>query len=138
MTAAEHKIIIEKGADFSIDIQVFEDVSVKILNATNDTVTMKLKHVVTQADINAGGAYAALSVGDVYSVAIGTGTVVDASLGKINVLIDKNETASLSTRIVSADVSPFSTEYNYFYDITLVTNTTEDIKVVRGKCAVRE
>lgn len=69
-------------------------------------------------------------------VVANTFTVTDGVNGAFSVHIDEAVTDTLLTRVTSAN--PFITEYRYFYHIEINnTNSGEDLRVLRGKCAVR-
>jgi len=131
-TAADHRIIIEKGADFKINVQVSEN-GITNKDLTGFTVEMVIKYedpqgVITELDT---------IIGELVEDAPGSGTYLD---GNISVTIDKAVTATYATRI-TPPVSPFATEYHYFYNIDInegvVTADKENLRVLRGKCAVR-
>lgn len=133
-TAGNHKIVIERGADFVIDVQVSEN-GIVHKDLAGFTVTMVIKYVdpttkavVTQDTI--------------------TGSLVpdDAELpevdwtylnGYLMVEIDKLATAGYPTRL-PAEYDPFATSYEYNYSININGPDSEDLRVLRGKCAVRE
>lgn len=123
MTAADHKIIIEKGADFVIETQV-KDGGVSNKDLTGFTVSMELLY-----DNNG-----TITIQGVYP-----GVVTDTVNGILAVTIDKDVTATLDTRITTEQNSNvFATEYNYFYHIDISNSSTdEDFRVLRGKAAVR-
>ena len=133
-TAGNHKIIIERGADFVIDVQVSEN-GIVHKDLAGFTVTMTIKYedpttgaIVTQDTI--------------------TGAIVpdNADLpelewtyfnGYLVVTIDKLATAGYPTRL-PADYDAFATSYEYHYSIDINGPGSEDFRVLRGKCAVRE
>lgn len=134
MTAAEHRIIIERGADFSLRFRATMD-GVSAINLTGSTVRFDLRYVDEdgndEAQVIPAGA-AGLTTG-VYNVADGEGFV----------LIDKVATALIPTRVIGDN--PFGTEFRYYYTVTIEDidmGLNPDIKangirILRGRCAVR-
>ena len=57
--------------------------------------------------------------------------------GYLKVVIDKTATAGYATR-VGTDLNPFTTAYEYYYSINIAGPGSEDLRVLRGKCAIRE
>lgn len=129
MTAANHRIIIEKGATFKIDIQVSEN-GIVMKDLLGWTVHFALMH-----DVDGIVAEAYAQLGEL---------VPDDELanpltylnGNIKVKIDGSNTGALAT-LVDPSLDPFTTEYNYFYHID-IKDGTDEIRVLRGKAAVRE
>ena len=77
-------------------------------------------------------------VGTVLEDAPGSGTYAN---GNLEVVIDKAITATYTTRVLPP-LSPFTTEYNYFYNIDInedptITDGKDNLRVLRGKCAIR-
>jgi len=145
MTAADHKIIIEKGADFTIEVQAYEGLTPKDLSTDSWTVVMNIQHL--DADntiVSTNTEEVSPKAPSVYAV----GSIIDDVNGIVQIRIDNTDTINLPTGINDdtflgktdqTDISPFSTEYNHFYTITLVnaTTNTEDLRLLRGKCAIR-
>ena len=134
MTAADHRIIIEKGADYSIEIQVSEN-GIVMKDVTGYSVLMVIKFQDSNGDIQVRDTIAGILVEDTE----GSGTYLN---GNIAVVIDKAITATYPT-LLATGLNPFTTEYNYFYTIDIteddaVSVDKENIRVLRGKCAVRE
>ena len=195
-TAANHRIIIEQGSDFRINLQVSEneltpkdltsyiaagavemvikykdpatgnivvqdtiagsfvdDVPAFTDNVVAGSFVIGVTYTITTVgttdftligalDNNIGTSFVATGVGS------GTGTadtLVPASGTYVNgyceVVIDKAVTATYPTRL-DATLDPFTTEYmyNYHIDITEDTATSagkENLRILRGKCAVR-
>ena len=132
-TAANHRIIIEKGSDFQITIQVSDNgIDMKDLNGY--TVEMTIQYQDTEGLIQVLDTIAGVLVPD----EPGGHTYLN---GYFKVVIDKSTTAGYPTR-VSSDLNQFITEYNYNYHIDITENSTvsvgkENLRVLRGKCAVR-
>ena len=134
MTAADHRTIIEKGADYRIDIQVSEN-GIDNKDVTDYSVEMVIKYQDTNGDIAVLDTIAGFLVED----SVGSGTYLN---GNVSVVIDKSITSTYAT-LVDEALSPFATEYNYFYgiDITedIATSVDKDnIRILRGKLAIRE
>jgi len=134
MTAADHRAIIEKGADYRIDIQVSEN-GIDMKDVTDYTVEMVIKYQDTNGDIAILDSIAGVLVEDTE----GSGTYLN---GNIAVVIDKAITATYAT-LVDTALSPFTTEYNYFYSIDITEDVAvsagkDNIRVLRGKLAIRE
>ena len=195
-TAANHRIIIEQGSDFRINIQVSEDgitpkdltpyiaagaiemvikykdpatgnivVQDTIAGAFVDDVASYVDNVVAGSFV-IGTTYTIVSVGTTdftligapdnnigtsfVATGAGTGdgtadTVVPASGTYVNgyfeVVIDKAVTATYPTRL-DQTLDPFVTEYMYNYHIDIIEDTAtsagkENLRILRGKCAVR-
>lgn len=132
-TAGNHKIIIEKGADFNIDVQV-SDNGIVHKDVTGFTVTMTIKYVDDVGAIQVLDTINGSIVPDDPSLPEVDWTYLN---GYINVNIDKLITAGYPTR-VPANLDPFATSFEYNYSIDINGGTSEDIRVLRGKCAIRE
>ncbi len=151
MQAAERHIIIDKGVDFTIKLKVTEGIgSPKDLTG----YIPKMRLMKTTADESI--AYASETGG---SVIFGTnpayiveGTITDATNGEFEVIIDSSATANIDTNLPDfiddqgnsfPNRNPFATEYTYFYSIDLLqsgsapTTSKEELRILRGKCAVR-
>lgn len=134
MTAADHRAIIEKGADYKIEIQVSEN-GIDMKDVTGYSVEMVIKYQ------DEAGAIVVLDTIAGYLVedTVGSGTYLN---GNVAVVIDKDVTATYAT-LVADTLSPFTTEYNYFYTIDItedgaVSVGKDDIRILRGKMAIRE
>ena len=137
MTAGNHRIIIEKGADFKIELQISEN-GIDMRDVTGYSVKMVIKYE------NAGSITELAPIaGFLVEDTEGSGTYLN---GNIAVVIDKAITATYPT-LVDAGLSPFTTEYNYFYSIDITedgianpsgTTGIDNIRVLRGKCSIRE
>ena len=192
MTAADHRTIIEKGADYRIDIQVSEN-GIDMKDVTGYSVAMVIKYEDTDGSIVVLDTIAGILVDDVlaglYTVGAGNfeigveytiktigttdftligsvdnviGTVFTATgagegtgeatidvaasgtylNGNVAVVIDKTVTATYATRVTDG-LSPFMTEYNYFYTIDIteddaVSVDKDNVRILRGKLAIRE
>jgi len=145
MTAANHDIIIEKNSDFVINVQVTEGIGTQ-KNISGYTPKLYLMKQVKVADVSQ--VYYVPSVpanASTAVAAIATGTVTDAVNGEFTVTIDKRITAALDTNLPEDIHSEFATIYTYFYYISIDntpsnvtdTSTTDTLKVLRGRCAVR-
>ena len=132
-TAGNHKIIIEKGMDFSIDVQVSEN-GIVHKDLTGYTVSMSIKFEDEQGLIQVLDTI----VGDLVPDNP-TEPEVDWTYfnGYLNVTIDKLATSTYDTR-VAGDLHAFSTAYEYYYSIDIVGPGSSDFRVLRGKCAIRE
>ena len=133
-TAGNHKIIIERGADFVIDVQVSEN-GIVHKDLTGFTVSMDIKYA------------------DPTTKAVTTQDTIPGTLipdnpddpadqhtfknGYIQVNIDKAKTATYPTRLPT-EYDPFATSYEYYYSINITGPDSQDFRVLRGKCAVRE
>lgn len=149
MQAAERHIIIDKGADFTIKLKVTEGIgSPKDLTG----YIPKMRLMKTTADESI--AYASENGG---SVIFGTnpeyiveGVITDATNGEFEVIIDSSATSNIDTNLPDfiddqgnsqPNKNPFATEYTYFYSIDLLQGGSainkEELRILRGKCAVR-
>ena len=151
MQAAERHIIIDKGVDFTIKLKVTEGIgSPKNLSG----YIPKMRLMKTTEDENI--AYASQTGG---SIIFGTspayiveGKVTDAINGEFEVIIDSSATSNIDTNLPKfvddqgnsqPNKNPFATEYTYFYSIDLLqggstpTIDKEELRILRGKCAVR-
>lgn len=153
-TAADHKIIIEKGADFKIDLRVTTD-GINPFLLTDYTGTMYLMYHKTNGTLEDysddqlmyvyvdSGVY---TESDTRTPIISNVAPTDAGNGEITIELDGTVTDKLpsdpdgSSNIL--DRNKFATEYNYFYYIEVVNpggdGADDDIvRVLRGKAAVR-
>lgn len=151
MAAADHKTIIEIGADFKIDLRVTTngvnaynlgptESNDGIANGTGYTPLMYLMfdNVGTPNYIKSDGTTI------VAKTAIHTGAaLVDGLDGSFSIILDDATTSLLTTYkgtiTETLANNPFATEYNYYYSIEL-TNATPaplDLKVLRGRCSIR-
>jgi len=133
MQAAEKKLVIEKGADFYLKIAVTEGIGTQ-KDLTGASVVMRImKH--NKED---GNIYYIQPNGELTTTKYEfAGTVNDAPNGECSVLIDKDITSKFDTGVSSSD-NVFMTEYNYFYTIDIVgAPNGEDMRILRGRCAVR-
>ncbi len=166
-TAGHHNIIIEKGADFVIEVQVSEN---GILNKdiTNYNISFQLMYaddkgidhvaqfldpddLATQRSFPVAGfilpddeeqCTLKRSGSPKYTPIPGIDPC-GATKGKFMVIIDKEITEQLPTR-VPPELDPFSTSWEYFYHIDIdervatgKSKNAENLRVLRGKCAVR-
>lgn len=133
-TAGNHKIIIEKGADFVIDVQVSEN-GIVHKNLTGFTVSMVIKYVdpITKV-ITIQDTIPGVLVPDNPLLPVLDWTYFN---GYLKVIIDKAATALYPTRL-PAEYDPFATSYEYYYSINIIGPNSQDYRVLRGKCAVRE
>lgn len=133
-TAGNHKIIIEKGVDFDIDIQVSEN-GVVHKDVSGFTVKMTIKYTDDVGAIQTLDTITGSIVADDPTLDPGVWTYLN---GYVNVTIDKVATAGYATRVPST-MDAFATSYEYYYSVDINNATTgEDIRVLRGKCAIRE
>lgn len=132
-TAGNHKIIIEKGADFDIDIQVSEN-GIVHKDVAGYTVTMVIKYADEAGVIHTQDTIAGTIVPDDPSMDPAEWTYFN---GYVNVIIDKAATATYPTRL-PAEYSPFATSFEYIYSIDINDSFSDDIRILRGKCAIRE
>lgn len=121
-TAAEHKIIIEQGADFTLSAQVFASVgnALDITHYTGDFI-LNYYDVTTSNIVNVPVTY--------------TYTATNAVNGDFTITIDKDVTKTIPTR-----TEGFKTSYEYSYSVTLHSDAAhggDDLRILRGKCAVR-
>ena len=94
------------------------------------------------ADSITGTVFTATDVGEGTGTAtvpvVGSGTYFN---GYCRVVIDKAVTATYATRVTDT-YDPFITEFRYNYHIDIIEDTNvsvanDDLRVLRGKCAVR-
>lgn len=128
-TAGTHKIIIEQGADFVIDVQVSEN-GVVHKDLTGYTPTMVIKYEDDQGAIQILDTIAGVLVPDVGSDPATYGN------GYFKVVIDKLATSAYPTRLPPS-YDAFATSYEYYYHIDITGPGSDDIRVLRGKLAVR-
>ena len=146
-TAADHKIIIEKGADFKIDLRVTTD-GITAYPVDSYVATMYLMYKDSTGDIQYVKPDGTSQNTIIKIDAVGT-LPDDANTqnGEFTMLIDEGVTALLKPD--PADVTPnpatasevlgnnpFATEYNYFYYIQ-IDLADDNIRVLRGKAAIR-
>jgi len=163
MTAGDYKIIIEKNADFSLEVAIKEGVGVP-KNLNGYSVYMRLMYIGNSAviandttgiiyylGVNADGE-AVRSTAATTKIELPNAIPASTNAeggdntgedGIVYVKLDKAFTGSLNTLIDTAKTSDlFATEYNYRYELCIYDNndstSSDDIKVLRGKCAVRE
>lgn len=134
MTAGNHKIIIEKGADFKIDLQVSEN-GIDMKDLTGYTIEMVIKYADEAGAVQTLDTIAGALIEDTP----GSGTYLN---GYCEVIIDKAVTATYPTR-VGTDLNAFATEYNYHYHIEVTEDVAvsagkENLRILRGKAAIRE
>ena len=146
MVAPDHKIIIDKGSDYQILIQVPET-NMSIKDVRGWTWTFKI--------YNQGKGPDSPELYKTYSMSCPAYTndlnsldytndydEIQAANGWVNIRIDASDTATLLTGI-SAEVDSFATEYNYRYTIDIVDGNvtpgldSEEIRILRGRCAIR-
>ena len=138
MTAAEHSIVIEKGADFKLDI-VYSDSTGMAKDINNYTGRMSIFFV----DDNGETKY----LNDKGEPTDSGTTIVkgispsDGTNGKITIKIEDKVTSKIATRLPVG--KELATEYNYYYHIDIVLEdgdgTGNDIieRLLRGRLAVR-
>ena len=141
MEAAEHNIIIEKGADFVFKGEIIEGVGQQ-KDLTGYTIKMGIKYIdPSDGKVKYLNSFGSLQE-EVYEF---SGIVENAAAGKFKILIDKSITINFPTMVKSSN--KFATEYNYYFYIDLHQNgneanrnsaINEDIRIVRGRCAIRE
>jgi len=138
MKAAEKKIVIEKGADFNLKITVTEGIGTA-KNISDHTMGMKIMKQDSNGNIvylHPGNNTEGAEFNSIpYTF---EGSVTDAVNGECNIPIDKDVTASFPLSTTGNDV--FATEYSYNYIIDLVSTDIgngEDMRLLRGRCAVR-
>ena len=150
MQAAERHIIIDKGVDFTIKLKVTEGIG-SPKNLSGYIPKMRLM----RTDADGSIAYASQTSG---SVIFGTaspayiveGTITDVTNGEFEVIIDSSLTSTIDTNLPDfiddqgnskPNKNPFATEYTYFYSIDLLQGGSavnkEELRILRGKCAVR-
>lgn len=132
-TAGNHKIIIEKGADFVIDVQVSEN-GVIHKDLEGFTVVMTIKYEDDAKVIQTLATVPGEIVPDDASLPVLEWTYAN---GYLLVNIDKALTATYPTRL-PAEYDSFATSYEYYYSIDIIGPDSQDFRVLRGKCAVRE
>lgn len=134
MTSAEKKIILDKGSDYRLKLRVKSDDGIgnKDLTGWGWVFTIYSKDNPTTAVRTFSGTFTGTFEGD--SLVNGRGTVFIKSEGP-------DGTSTLPTGIVGD--SPFLTEFNYYYTLTISgaeTNgqdNSRQMRVLRGKLAVR-
>lgn len=132
-TAGNHKIIIEKGADFDIDIQISEN-GIVHKDVEGYTVTMTIKSANAEGVITTLDTITGSIIPDNPEAPTLDWTYLN---GYVNVNIDRVATAGYAT-LLPITFDPFATSYEYFYSIDINGGDSDDIRVLRGKCAVRE
>jgi hypothetical protein len=157
MAAAEKKIIIEKGADFSMEIALTNSAGGDKILPANSIILFSLFKF---RDIDETGSFPSTISSPAEAatnVIVPAPDVVTAGRYKShnaythdgtgnNILLElsREVTASLTTEIVVGR-NQFNTEYNYYYHIDLVQYSDispfDEIKgverLMRGACAVR-
>ena len=150
MIAPDHKIVIDIGSDYEIWVQV-PDGSTNLKDVRGWNWTLKLYN---KGD---GATPPVQYKTDFTGVCPGTGAedvglldaadpveyeIIQSANGWVKIKIDAADTATFSTAI-SAGTDSFATEYNYRYTVDVNDGsgtpdiTTEEFRVLRGKCAIR-
>jgi hypothetical protein len=150
MIAPDHKIIIDIGSDYEIWIQV-PDGSLAFKDVREWNWTLKLYSggkgatAPIQYKTDFTGVCPGLQAEDdtLYDDQDPVDYEKIQSLnGWVKVKIDAADTATFTTGL-SADVDSFATEYNYRYTLDINDDAitpgldTEEIRILRGKCAIR-
>lgn len=131
MTAAENKIILDKGSDYRLQLKVKDDDGINDRDLTGWGWKFQM--------LNTDGTSYAL-VEDVFT---GTYSGDNLAAGSGTIAIDSTVTAPLLTGNSAETV--FDTEYNYFYTLTLYEDgvnkdndvATREMRVMRGKLSIR-
>jgi len=138
MTAAEHSIVIEKGADFKLDI-VYKDSTGMAKDINNYTGRMSIFFIDDKGKtkyLNDKGEPTDSATTIVKDISPSDGTN-----GKITIKIEDKVTSKIDTRLPKG--KELATEYNYYYHIDIVLEdgdaTGNDIieRLLRGRLAVR-
>jgi len=142
MTAAEHNIIIEKGADFRLHTQVTEGIG-KAKDILGWTIELRIKR------LSSSGAIEFMNqTGRGFSLTDSAFTATGDADGKFTIVIDKAVTAEMATGLPEEVSNKFATEYMYMYSVdinkplaedgTETSANVENTRVLRGRCAIRE
>jgi hypothetical protein len=133
MTSAEQKIILDKGSDYRLQLYVKDDNGLSNKDLTGWGWVIKV-----YAIGNVDTAYKTFS-----ATFDGDFSGDDLANGRCTVHINSVDTGSMVTGI-PAEEDPFSTQYNYYYTLTLTgpesvdqLDTVREMRVLRGKMAVR-
>lgn len=133
MTAAEKKIILEKGSDYRLQLLIKDDggIANKDLDGWSWVFNVYSKTDVTTPAYTFSSEFSGDFPGE------------DLTNGACTVHIDSASTSTMNTLIPEGE-DPFMTDYNYYYTLTLSgpegTGTLDDnreMRVLRGKLAVR-
>ena len=141
MQAAEKKIIIERGADFRIALEVVEGISTP-KDISTFTAGMTIKHYDKVNDVIKYLQEDGTLTNVPYEFPGNLLGATPGSLGKFEIVIDKTITENFDPLLdMTVITDRFATDYNYFYNIDINdtgdSTTVENIRVLRGKCAVR-
>jgi len=134
MTAAEKKLIIEKGSDYLAMFRVPHDDGITTRDLTGWTWEVKVYKVTDVSNPVAVVTGLAGSRGE--DVANGNVDIYLDSASAIQSLPCKPDS---QTESILVD-DPFATEYNYRYTITLIeggSSPKREMRIARGKLAVR-
>lgn len=138
MTAAEQKIILEIGSDYRLQLKVKQDDGIN----DRDLTGWGFKFVILKSD---GTGYD--TIPGIFTDGIQGNTASQLTNGECTVSIDAVKTEDYVTGITGDNI--FDTEFNYFYTLTLyedgnsmkssdpVSNTKREMRVMRGKLAIR-
>lgn len=159
MQAADRNIVIDKGVDFTIRLKVTEGIG-----SPKDLVGYTPKMKLMKTDSNGNVLYASENAVEFTSIPayIVNGVLLSDGVddsgnqlpagqgGKFEIIIDAAVTSVIDTNLpiylngIGEPLNsnnPFATEYTYFYSIDLIQNgggvNKEDLRILRGKCAVR-
>ena len=132
MTAAEKKIILDKGSDYRLQLKIKDDDGIN----DRDLTGWGFKFIIYSLD---GTEYT--SIDKLLSGAFSGDDLVN---GACTIDIDSTLTSTYSTAIAGTE-DVFSTLYNYYYTLTLYEDganldnaiDTREMRVARGKLAVR-
>lgn len=140
MQAADKKIIIERGADFRIAVEVNDGLFPK--NIETYVPSMVIQYYDEDLDTITYLQPDGSLTGTPYQY---VGTLLEdppGINGEFEIIIDKAITALFDPQLdMEVITSRFSTQYNYFYYIEInepgVASSSENLRLLRGKCAVR-
>ena len=138
MTAAEHKLVIDKGSDFTLLLKVKTNLSgLSYDNLTGYSYTFNIYK--PDSDSTDG-----LTLAHTFTKNVSDfGGRVDPAQGELLVYIDATDTAQMET--LNPKDKPFDTLYNYYYTIQLegpsssdeYEQTRDKQTILRGRLSVR-
>lgn len=147
MTSDEKKIILDKGSDYKLLLTIPADDGINERNIAGWKWEFVLYDATTGEKISGNGITNGVIASATLSTAADDFTNVDAPIinqanhGKLDVVIDSAVTSTLDTKIVG-DEDKFGTYFRYFYTLTiyelpLVAGVSREMRLARGKLAVR-
>jgi len=136
-TAAEHKIIIEKGADYKLEVQISNSgVATDHVDVADYSIYLTIQYADENGDIQylVGGNATTMNRFEGTKVPDVAGAdPLTYDNGNMEITVDKAITAGFPTR-----TEPFKTAYEYFYHVDIESTTGTETRILRGKCAIRD